>query len=508
MGKISTGLTKGQATALIIEALRQKQLALQKEDNASFQTPDGIVRFVKDVIGINGTSPDDKNYLAPYQVEILQAFAKYHKVSVRGPHGIGKTALASWCILWGFSVFDTDVKIATTASAHRQLTHYLWPEVRKWASRTDLSRFGIVWKIGETLLSYGLRAEGKEAFMASSDNPAQIEGAHAKHMMYIFDESKAIPNSIFEAAEGAFSTAGKDTDKVAYALAVSTPGAMAGMFYDIHARKPGLEDWWVRHVTVEEAIAAKRISAEWVDQRKKQWGVTSIVFQNRVLGEFATSAEEMLVAMHWYEAAVKRFNECQGHMLKMVLEKPLVLGVDVARSGEDKTVITAMRGRRVVGIYTYSKEDTMKTVGRVIALCKMSPSPKRVTIAVDVIGIGAGVVDRLKELGYNVLAVNVAEAPKGKDITRLVEFANLRAQLHWMIRDQLNTDLENQTLQLPNHDKLKGDLLAIPYKYNSKGDIQIESKDQIKARIGRSTDFSDSLMLALWANRTDRIQIF
>jgi hypothetical protein len=183
---------------------------------------------------------------------------------VRGPHGLGKTTLSSWVIVhFALTRDGRDWKCVTTASAWRQLAKFTWPEVHKWARRLRWDRVGRAPFSANELLTLNLKLSTGEAFAVASDNPAYIEGAHADHLLYVFDESKAIPGGVFDAAEGAFSNAGGDTAAEAYALAISTPGEPQGRFYEIHKRQPGLEDWWTRHVTLEETIAAGRVSREW-----------------------------------------------------------------------------------------------------------------------------------------------------------------------------------------------------------------------------------------------------
>jgi hypothetical protein len=463
------GLTKSESTTIALADLR---------------TPDGIVLFVREVLGVD---------LTPYQEEILRALVLYGRVAVRGCHGLGKTALASWVILWGIAAFEDDVKVPVTASAWRQLEKFTFPEVRKWAARADWSKIGLTLRRGHELLDLAIKLEGKEAFAVASDNPALIEGAHAKRIIYVFDEAKAIPNDTWDAAEGAFSNAGSDTDAVAYALAISTPGAPAGRFYDIHKRKPGYEDWWTRHVTIEEAIAAGRISCEWVDQRRKQWGEKSAVFQNRVLGEFAESSDDALIPLAWVEKGVTRWYEMQGKG-----EGLETYGLDVARYGEDKSVLVHKVGRVVEWIDTWEKQDTMQTVGNTAAKV-----PKSAPIGVDVIGIGAGVVDRLRELDYAVTGVNVSQAaldPLGNPITDSsgeMTFDNLRGAIWWLLREAF--DPENpEALAIPpdSEDRLVGDLTAPTFSYTSRGKIKVESKDEIKKRIGRSPDYGDAVGIA------------
>ena len=459
------------ADLLVLEALSDA------DETAKYRSPDGIVRFVEEVVGANPTE---------YQKDILRNFVIQRRAAVRGPHGLGKTALSSWIVLWGVSCHGQDVKVITTASAWRQLIYFTWPEIRKWAGRGKWSLLDMQMRHGKELLKQNIKLPGSvEAFPVASDNPALIEGAHAQTLIYVFDEAKAIPIPTWDAAEGAFSGAGDDTDADAYALAISTPGEPSGRFYDIHKRKPGTEDWWCRHVTLEEAIAAGRISQQWSEQRKAQWGEKSAVYQNRVLGEFAEAADDALIPLSWVEAAVERWHECKGKG-----EGALSYGVDPAYKGEDKTAIVRLRGNVLESLDYYSKQSTMETAGRVAATVS-----KDTAVAIDVIGIGAGVYDRLHEQGFNVRAVNVGESTEITDRSGKMKFVNLRAAVWWKLRDALNPD-NADVIAIPDDALLIGDLTAPLWTYTSNGRVKVESKDDIRKRIGRSTDGADALALA------------
>lgn len=445
--------------------------AIQHRGKGSqYASEEGILRFVFDVLHVRP---------AAYQEDILARFVRERRIAVRGPHGMGKTALSSWIVLWGLSAFDTDVKVLTTASAWRQLTKFTWPEIRKWAAKADWARVGMDVRRNKELLELSIKLPGKEAFAVASDNPAYIEGAHASKLIYVFDEAKAIPVGTWDAAEGAFSTGD------CYALAISTPGDPAGRFYDIHSRKPGYEDWGTRHVTLEEAIAAGRISREWAAQRKTQWGEQSAVYQNRVEGEFSDSGEDSVIPLRWVELANERFAACGGKG-----EGSTGYGVDPARYGEDKTTIAKMVGRVLEALTYKSKQSTMETAGNVAALVDQTTP-----VGIDTIGLGAGVYDRLKELEYRVVSVNVAESTELKDSTGQNSFVNLRAALWWALREGLDPE-KPEPMALPPDDTLTGDLTAPTWTYTSAGAIKVESKDDIRERIGRSTDAADALALA------------
>lgn len=480
---MQTALTKSSALERGIEALLNGIIdtTVTSISLEQYRTPDGIVRFVREILHADP---------APYQEDILRALVIHKRVAVRGCHGLGKTALAAWVILWLLTVFEQDTKVPATASAWRQLSKFLFPEIHKWAQKAAWGKLGLEVRRGKELLDLSVKLPSKEAFAVASDNPALIEGAHATVIGYVFDEAKAIPSETWDAAEGAFSGAGADTNAQAYALAISTPGETSGRFYDIHARKHGYGDWYVRHVTLKEAIAAGRISQEWAEQRKQQWGETSAVYQNRVLGEFAATGEDNVIPLAWVEAANERWREANG-----TGEGSLSYGVDVARYGEDKTVITRLVGNVCEWLRYSTKEDTMQTVGRVIGMVEH----KQIPIAIDVIGVGAGVYDRLREQGYNAVSVNVAESTDMQDSSGTLGFVNLRSAMWWMLRDALDP-ARDMLLALPPDDNLTGDLTAPKWTYTSTGKIKVESKEDIRKRIGRSTDSADGLGLAVYAS--------
>jgi hypothetical protein len=424
-----------------------------------------------------------------YQGEILTNLATYRREAVRGPHGLGKTALASWAILWFANTRDgEDWKVVTTASAWRQLTKFLWPEVRKWARRLDWEKLGRPpYRTSIELKQLGLTLKTGEAFAVASDIPELIEGAHADHILYVFDESKAIVEGTFDAAEGALSTG------EAYALAISTPGEPQGRFYDIHRRAPGTEDWHVRHVTLAESIAAGRIDPDWAESRRRQWGEDSAVYINRVLGEFATQEEDGVIPLRWVEVANERW-QVRKEDGTLTTEPFRNVGVDLADTGEDDTVFALRYGDTIAELRRWHTGTLMEHAGRVAQILGKHPKGRAI---VDVIGIGAGVVSRLKELNLKVHPFNAAVGTKRRDRTGELTFTNLRSAAWWNLRDMLDPE-GGFELALPPDDRLTGDLTAPRWKVTSGGRIQVESKEDIHKRLGRSTDTGDAVVQAFW----------
>lgn len=425
--------------------------------------------------------------LLPYQAEALGALVDKRRVASRSPHGAGKTSTAALAILWFALTRDaagTDWKIVTTAGGWRQLEQYLWPEIHLWSRRLRWDVLGLTpWRDGREIFDLGLKLRHGQAFAGASDNPQLLEGAHADSIMLVLDEAKSIPAGVFDAVEGAMSGAGE-----AFALAFSTPADPSGRFYEICTRAKGTEDWTALHVTLEQAISAGRISQEWADQRALQWGVDSSVYQNRVLGEFASQDEDSVIPLAWVEAAVDRWKSWKASGDKV--EGEVVLGVDVARFGTDQTCIVVRQGPVMLSIEQHHREDTMQTTGRVIA--KMRPGAKAV---VDVIGVGGGVVDRLREQRFKVEPFNAAHSAPGHDRSGELGFLNRRASSWWSLREQLDP-ANDPTICLMPDDQLLGDLCAPKWKVTSTGKIQIESKVDIRKRLGRSTDAGDAVVQA------------
>lgn len=434
--------------------------------------------------------------LTSYQEEIMGELPRQLRVNFRGPRGTGKTTIMALVTLWYSTTRDGfDWKIITTASVNRQLKEFLWPEIHKWSRRLRWNRISRKPFNEKTeLLTQELRLRTGSAFSISPTDPAAGEGAHAEHMLYILDESKAIEESKFDAMEGALSS-GEGTE--AFVLCGSTPGDQSGRFYDIQINKENrYGDWWTRAVSQKEVIAAGRMTQEFADKRVIQWGEASFLYKTQILGEFAEQGKDGVIPHTWTEVAQERWHEREN----APLAGEIVLGVDVAdEEGSDKTVVVVRVGKRIVEINDWMHLDTMGTVGRVVEIASVW-NPVR--IVVDGIGLGAGVVSRLRELGMPV--VNFIASGSAGDLTAAggIKFANLRAAAWWSLRERLHPQI-GTGLELHPHDHVLGDLTAPTWKMPADR-IIIESKDDIRKRLqkkrqdGGSTDVGDAVVMAMW----------
>jgi hypothetical protein len=457
--------------------------------------------------------PKIRETLAPFQEEILANYDMgQRRQALRGPHSLGKTLVAALLTHHSVLAVDTDVKVPTLASNWRQLDKYLWPEIHKVARLLDWHLIGRDPYTRDEMMIHSIRTNGgmAEAFAVASSDAALIEGAHASFLFYIFDESKSVEEGMWDAAEGAFasegsSLLGQEGFSECYWLSISTPGAPIGRFYSICMRSEGYLDWLVRHVTIDEVIAAKRVGVDWVAQRKKQWGENSAVYKNRVLGEFASDDTEGVIPLDWIERAFDRYREWDeaGRLGEGLGNR--ILGVDTARYGDDKTCFAERINDRVETLHKFEKQDIPVTAGWLKPLAVKS---SEVRIEMDS-GLGAGVFDILntEQGGWATRTMNLTEVYMGAgtsyvDKTGTFRFSTTRSAAWWHLRELLDPNSGVDIALIPS-DILLGDLAAPKYEikyWHGMLTIFVEPKENIKKadRLGRSTDEGDAVVLCFW----------
>ena len=446
--------------------------------------------------------PKPGDGLAPYQEDVLRALVSHRRATAVGPHGLGKTALMAIVVHWFALTRDgEDWKLPMTASVWRQLSEFLLPEIHKWARRVKWDLVGRPPYAEKTeMLDLALNLKTGSAFALASDKPSAIEGAHADHILYLFDEAKAIPTETFVAAEGAFSTPGE-----VMALAVSTPGDNIGRFWEIHTLRDRFSAWWARAVTLEECISAGRITQSWAEQMSKELGEDHPEYVRRVLGKFSMAdSAEGVIPRRWVRMAQAR------HLILMkeiedsrrMLPPLSVLAVDVG--GEDKTgdatVLVERRHNVIMPLEVFNGLDPM----RVADIIKFKQSREKApSIVIDANGIGAGVVARLRQLGVETVAWMAGGGPpkvrkKFSDSTKLLGFENRRAWAWWKVREMLDPTA-GSSVAIPPDKELEDELCAPNWDSTVSDNIKIESKRSIRQRLGRSTDRADAVVMALAA---------
>lgn len=416
--------------------------------------------FVTDVLG---AQPE------PWQAQALKLIGEHDRVSIRAGHGVGKTTFLAWVVFW-FMLTRMPFKIPVTANSQDQLRDVVWAELRKWHARLPEPLRAEIQVDAERAYLKGAPECFAVARTASKDNPEALQGFHEDNLLFVVEEASGIDDIVFEVGAGALSTAG------AKLLMLANPTRTSGYFYDSHHA--------LRH-----RFKTMRVNSEDVPRARghiediiAKYGKESNAYRVRVLGEFPDTEDDAVIPLHLCEAAVAR-------VVRPTEFRP-VWGLDVARFGDDRTALCKRQGNTVLEpVKSWRGKDTMQVAGLVVEefrVCDEHDRPSE--ILVDVIGLGAGVVDRLRELGLPVRGVNVGEAASVSD-----RYMRRRDELWFAARDWLAAG----DCKLPEDQELIAELTAPKYKITSTGKVQVEPKDELKKRGLNSPDLADAFILTL-----------
>jgi len=423
-----------------------------------------------------------------WQREVLQELAEHIKsnngkvdfdtfrMATSSGRGIGKSALVSWLVLW---MLTTRIGSTTIVSANSeaQLRSVTWAEITKWLSMAmnthwfEVSATRVMpakWltELVERDLKLGTRYWGVEGRLWSAENPDSYAGVHNfSGVMLVFDEASGIDDSIWSVAAGFFT----ENTPNRFWLAFSNPRRNSGYFYEtFHAKR----DFWRNKIV--DARTVENTDKNVYQQIIDEYGADSSQAHVEVYGQFPSASDDQFIPAHVVDDAMAREKYKD-------LTAPIVIGVDPARFGSDSTVIAVRQGRDIIEIKKHKGDDTMETVGRIIeAIEEYKPA----LVCIDEGGLGAGVVDRLKEQRYKVRGVNFANKSKNP-----MMYGNIRAQIWGDMREWL------KNASIPKDRYLKTDLISPLMKPDSKGAIFLESKKDMKARGLASPDAADAIAL-------------
>ena len=422
--------------------------------------------FVRDVIGV---TPE------PWQARVLHDIAQPGAhVSVRSGHGVGKSALASWVVLWHHAT-HFPAKTPCSAPTLHQLQDVLWSELAIWHKRLpEWLRAQYSLRASDQDLRFYLADHPAESYAVArtgrKDNPEALQGFHSENLLFVLDEASGIDDVVFQVAGGALSTEG------ARVLMTSNPTRLSGYFHSSH--HANRKFWACHRVSCEDS---SRVARAYIEQQAAEYGVESSVYRVRVLGEFPRQDDDVLMPLDLVEAAVDR------DVAPITTYMP-VWGLDVARFGSCRTALAKRRQNQLLEpVKSWHKRDLMEVAGLVLAEYEDTPSNLRpVEILVDAIGLGAGVVDRLRELNVPVRGINVAEIPAARE-----RHNRLRDELWWRAREWF----ESRQTKIPRDDTLIGQLASVRYTFTSAGKVQVEGKERMLERGVASPDEADAFVL-------------
>ncbi|WP_133719066.1 terminase B [Methylocaldum gracile] len=421
----------------------------------------GPALFASEVLG---ASPTEQQW------EASRAIVERRRVSIRSGHGTGKSAFMAWCVLWFMSCYYP-CKVPSTAPTSHQLEDILWAEIAKWHAAMRERVPPLANEFEWTKEKFYLKSNPNESFAvartARPERPEALQGFHSENILFLIDEASGVAENVFQVAEGALSTDG------AFVVMAANPTREDGYFYDSHHKMR--DRWAALHWDGEES---PMVSRQYVDDMRAKYGVDSPIYQVRVKGNFAT-ATDSVIPLSLCEAA--RVREVQP-----ISSAPVIWGLDVARFGDDSTALAKRKGNvQVEPCREWYGKDTMQTAG-LVKLEYDSATEKPSVINVDVIGIGSGVVDRLKELGLPVKGVNVSESASASE-----RYHRLRDELWFLGREWL----EAKDCRLADDDELIGELVTPKYQVLSSGKIKVEGKDELKKRGVASPNRADAWLL-------------
>jgi hypothetical protein len=435
------------------------------------------------------------------QRQIAESVRDHRRTAVKSCHNAGKSWIASRIAAWWLDTHPPgEAFVVSTAPTYKQVHAILWEEIRaaakKAAGRNDPLPGRVLqsdeWKLDDgTLIGFGRKP-------ADTDEHG-FQGIHRRYVLVILDEACGIPAQLWTAVEAITTNAdcrilaiGNPDDPATEFASVCKPGSgwnviringleTPNFTAEQVAEQPALAELFEKlglgptTELVPDGLRPLMLDPEWVADKIRRWGIESPRFMSKVLGDFPDIGEDVLFPPSLILAAQERV--CEPGPVS-------VLGVDVARFGSDRTVLALRRGpvMRIIG--DYSKQSTTETTGKVVAAKREHAVHE---IRVDGVGVGGGVVDQLVELGHGVVDMQAGAAAADNE-----HYQNARAEWFWSLRERFedgDADID------PDDDDLAAQLGALRYKYTSRGQIQIESKDDMRKRGLPSPDRADAVML-------------
>ena len=491
------------------------------------------------------------------QREILESVRDNRYTAVHSAHDLGKSFIASRTIAWWIDSHPVGTAfVVSTAPSAAQVSAIMWREVGKIHKKADLvgkiNRAGYPqWLVDGELVGYGRKPADYEQ--------SAFQGIHAQYVLVVIDEACGVARTLYDAVDSLATNdharvlaIGNPDDPSSHFATICQPGSgwnsihldglrspnmtfkrvigddPANPNYPLLAALMEVEEIPFSTEVVTEYLRDLLVTERWIEERIERWcGVPqaqvqtldhqslcnlvqsrsqgSSLFTAKVRGTFPTSSSEGVIPLGWVQRAVERWKDLeqsqQERSLRAAVPGPFIIGVDVARTGNDETVIAERYGSYVPAIHRMRVNDTMEVANRAAAYLHEAGS----VAAVDVIGIGAGVYDRLRMMSNEgliqgtAIPFNASAQSHRRDKLGQFKFRNDRAAAWWNMRELLDPAFGSK-LALPDDDQLIEELIAPKYNLFTSGIMTVESKEDIKRRIGRSTDSADAVIAAFWSH--------
>lgn len=431
--------------------------------------------FVREALGVGPDvmSPEGEQIsgIGEGQLLALKAYDRREpRISIVSGHGVGKGTYLSWITIHHI-LFRYPQKTVGTAPSSTQLFDAYAAECKTWVKRLPPILENLLLVTSDRI---ELKADPTGSFVSwrtsRADQPEALAGVHSEWVLLIADEASGVPDAVFTAAGGSMS--GRNSMTVLAGNGVRA----TGLFYDTHHKLSSR--WWTLRINGEECW---RVSKDFVEEQRIRYGAGSNTYRVRVLGLFPLTDDDTIIGREIAAGALYR-------PVSERAETPVVWGADIARSGSDKSALAKRKGRVLrQKVREWAGKDLMQSAG----IIKMEwddtpPSERPVAINIDAIGLGAGVADRLRELGLPAFAINIAELPAMQE-----KYRNLKTELwftaeEWFRKRDCSMAEDKETVE---------QLVDMRFEYTSDGKFWAETKKKLKARGVASPNRADAFVL-------------
>lgn len=427
--------------------------------------------FVREVFGV---TPD------AWQDDVLRAFPGSPRSAMKACKGPGKTALISW-LCWNFLLTRPHPKMAATSITSDNLNDGLWTEMAKWRARSPLLQEEFTWT--KTRIFANCAPEtwwmSARTWPKGGDSNSQADtlaGLHADYLMFVIDEAGGVPDAVMAAAEAGLANAGGGGGHEAHIVIAGNPTHLEGPLYRACTSERHL--WHVTEITSDpdDPKRTPRVSVEWARQQIEKYGRDNPWVLVNVFGKFPPSSLNSLLGPDEVKEAMSRKPHADD-----IEPFARILGVDVAREGDDSSVIFQRQGRLAYQPIILRNVDSLQGAGQVAR--RWTDWRADACMIDNTGGFGGGWIDQLRVMNRDALPVHFAGKPSDP------RYVNKRAEMWFEMAQWIK-----EGGALPNIPELVAELTTPTYFF--KGDkFQIEDKDDIKDRLGRSPDLADALAL-------------
>lgn len=432
-----------------------------------------------------------------WQRAALMDLAENPKVAIKSGQGVGKTGLEAVALLWFLCCYPYP-RIVATAPTKQQLHDVLWSEISKWMSKSPLLSKILKWT--KTYIYMVGHEKRWFAVARTATKPENMQGFHEDNMLFIVDEASGVADPIMEAVLGTLSG---ENNKL---LMCGNPTRTSGTFYDAFNADRAL----YRCHTVSSADSP-RTNKQNIESLIRKYGRESNVVLVRVFGEFPNQEDDVFIILSLIE-------QCGSKVYELPEDKGMpyiMFGVDVARYGDDETVIYRNCKGKLKLVVKRRGQDLMATVGDIVVQYKKAikefPEYKgRIYANIDDTGLGGGVTDRLKEVKSEqklhrlfIVPINVAEKIETdtKEGKEAAEYYNNLTTHIWAVLREL---LENKQIEIEDDAETFAQLSCRKYLIASNGKLELESKKEMKKRNLTSPDRADAAALSIYLGKAKK----